>query len=150
MGHGIEFVVEQLTCRLLRLDFHPFVPDGRAKPVEDADVDIRDPGESKLCDDIATPSRIQQEVSGQPKKYERGIVTETVFSGEEVKELTCEEGRTFPALSDAVVVRFPEQFLMGEGPGDARNGQSENEEIENWSCRLHFLHTGSISATSFP
>ena len=65
--------------------------------------------------------RDQQEQRGN-------VVTETVFAGEEVKELSSPESRRRLALILAVITRFSEYFLVSDRPCDAGNWDRQNQK----------------------
>ena len=49
-------------------------------------------------------------------------MAEAVFAGEQIKKLAFINGAAGFAVTHAPVASFPENFLVGDGPGDGRNG----------------------------
>ena len=57
-------------------------------------------------------------------------MAEAVFAREKIKEFSLVPAPAVLAASFAVFARFAKDLFMGDGPGDARDGNREHEEFE--------------------
>jgi hypothetical protein len=56
-------------------------------------------------------------------------MAETIFTGKHVKELTLKQIFSFFRPAYTVRTGFPEEFFVGDRPGDTGNGYSEEEQV---------------------
>lgn len=64
--------------------------DVETQAAEQAHVHIGDPHQSESADQISTPILIEQLIAGDYQKKDSHIVTEAVFTGEEIEEFTLD------------------------------------------------------------
>jgi hypothetical protein len=64
-------------------------------------------------------------------------VAEAVFAGENRKQLAAEQMRARFALPFAVCPRLAKDVFMSNRPGDAGNGQSEQEQPYHLGSQRH-------------
>lgn len=57
-------------------------------------------------------------------------MAEAVLAGEEVKEFPLGKGFCAATYFLAILSRLTEDFLMGDGPSDAGNGNGDEEKVK--------------------
>jgi hypothetical protein len=64
-------------------------------------------------------------------------VTYTVLTGEGEEELTLEKRAAIAAALGTILVKFPKDLLVSDGPGDSGHGNSEQEEPDHLVDKRH-------------
>jgi len=128
---GAGLSIERL---FLGLDLDPFVFDLEAQAAENAHVDVCNPNQREEADEISTPAIEQQLVPRHDHEENRDPVAEAVFTGEQVKEFPDKQAVTGGALVGTPFARLAEDLFVRHGPGDARDGNCEDEKRDDL-CR---------------
>ena len=124
---GLRF--DLLLLGLLGGDDHILVFDLEPQPVEDAHVDVRDPNEREPRDEVAAPAGVEKMEPGEDKEEAGDVVRETVLAGEEVEEFSRDQGLAVFGFALAELAWLAEDLLVGDGPGGAGDGQSQQEQV---------------------
>ena len=67
-------------------------------------------------------------------------MAEAVLAGEEIKEFSFVPAPAITAAPPAILARLAKDFFVGDGPGDARDGNREYEEFDQLQAqRRHRL-----------
>ena len=111
--------------------------DIEAKAVEQAHVDVCHPDESEPGDEVSAPVVVEHLESGKDQEEGRDVVAEAVFAGEQVEELANKNWLAVLAFLLAEVARFAKDLFVGDGPGGARDRQSENHEVSELALERH-------------
>lgn len=110
---------------LFAFDLNALAFDVEPQPVEDRHVLIRHPDQSKESKQVSAPIRENQFVAGNDKEKRRDPMAEAVFAGKQIEELPNEHMPSLLAASRAKFARLAEDFLMRDGPANARDGQCD-------------------------
>src|SRR6185503_13406995 len=100
-------------------------------------VDVGDEHQREERDDVAAPVVEPQVIAGQDQEPDCHVMAEAVFAGEEIEELAFGDRFSVPAARHAVLARLPENLLVGDGPGDTRNRDGEDEEHRDLHAETH-------------
>jgi len=76
-------------------------------------------------------------------------MAKTVFTSEQVKELSLQQGFAFPAAFYAVLSWFTKYLLMGYRPGNTGNGdgqQYQPEDLHQYSHQYEFVFHTKVRA----
>jgi hypothetical protein len=110
------------------LDFDAVFTDIEPQVGVDAHVLVGNPDECEKGDQVAAPI-IEQQLVMREKEEERGyVMAEAEFASEEEEKLAAYRVGMDLTLTDAIFARLAEDFFMGDGPGDAGDGEREREE----------------------
>lgn len=119
------------------LDLDVFFADVEPEMRIHAHVLIGHPDQSKAADQVSAPVRVEQLVAGDDEKKSRDVMAEAVLAGEDEKELSPEQTAVLFALTDAVLARLPEDLFVSDGPGDAGDGNGQQEQPDNLQIKRH-------------
>jgi hypothetical protein len=108
-------------------DFQVLMFDFQPQAIEGAHVDIGDPYEGELGDEVATPSLVEHLEAGEEEEERRHVVAEAVLTREQIEEFALEQPSATLAAILAEVARFSKDILMRDGPRDAGDGQAEED-----------------------
>ena len=109
-------------------DFDLFMFDVETKAVVDAHVLVGDPDQGEERDKVSAPIGKQQLDSAQSEASRRNVVAEAIFAGEEIKKFPSErDARACSTFPLAVLTRLAKHFFVSDGPGNARDRNSENQ-----------------------
>src|SRR5262245_57214959 len=122
---------------LLGFDADPFVPNVEPEPAEQAHVYIRDPDQRKARDHVATPIVVQHGEAGDKEYGDGDVMAEAVLAGEEKEEFSLPEPAALLALPHAPFPRLPEHLFMGHRPGDGRDRNGEQEQVDELGTDGH-------------
>jgi len=110
------------------MDLHLLVLDIQTQMVIDAHVLVRHPHKRKERNQVTAPVLVQQFEASKNQKRRRNIMAETVFTCEQVEELSSRQGRRIFRLLLAIVARFPKNFLVRYCPCHTGDGYRQNEQ----------------------
>ena len=113
---------------LLEGDLDVFVLDVEAQAVEGAHVDVGDPNESKPGHQVSAPAVVQELKTSNQQENQRDVMAEAVFARKEVEKLSPPQAVAVFTFAFAPVARLAEDFFVGDGPTDARDGDGEQQE----------------------
>ena len=125
-----------------------FVLDVETQAVEEAHVDVGDPDKGEPGDEIAAPAFVEHLEAGDDEKQCCDVVAEAVLAGEEVEEFAWDEAAAVLALVFAPVAGLAKNLFVGDGPGNTRYGECEDEEIGELTRESHEHFSGIQSASS--
>jgi hypothetical protein len=109
-------------------DFDAVFTDIEAQVGVDAHVLVGDPDECEEGDQVAAPV-IEQQLVMREKEEKRGyIMAEAEFAGKKEEKLAANGIGIALTLADAIFARLAEDFFMGDGPGDAGDGESKRKK----------------------
>ena len=110
-------------------NFFPRTPDDpRGLPYRGAGCD---PDDREARDEVAAPILEDQGEPGQDKHPDRDIVAEAILAGEKVEKLPLVPAAAGLTFFGAVLARLPEDLLVRDRPGDARDGNREDEKRDD-------------------
>ena len=101
----------RLQLQVLGLDFNSFVVDVEAQIRKRSHVHIRHPDQSKQGNHISSPIRVQEFETGDRQHGSRDVMTEAVFTSEEIEKLASPGCRGRLALPFAVFPVVLEKLL---------------------------------------
>src|ERR1044072_559888 len=113
---------------LLDVRLYLLALDVEAEAVVEAHVLVCDPDEREAADEIAAPVFVEQLVARNEEEEDCDVVAEAVFAGKEIEELPLVPAATILALAHAELTRLAEDLLVCHRPGNARDGNCEQEE----------------------
>lgn len=96
-----------------------------------AHVLVGHPDQSKAADQISAPVRVEQLVARDDEKESCHVMAEAIFTSENEEELPDPEAAVLLAFADAVIARLAEDLFMGNGPGDAGDGNGQQEQPDD-------------------
>ena len=108
-----------------------------AKPSIQAHVLVGDPDQGKAADQVSAPVVEEKFVARNKKKKNGHVVAEAVFAGKNREQFAAQQMRAGLALSFAVCPRLAQDVFMSDGPGDASNGQGQQEQPNNLNSEGH-------------
>jgi len=118
-------------------DVDVLVLDLEAETVEEAHINIGDPDQGEQGDEIAAPAVVEQMEARNQQEEGRDVVAEAVLAGEEIEEFSEGEAAAVFASALEPLARLAEDLFVGDGPGDAGDGQGEQEEIGELAVERH-------------
>lgn len=116
---------------LFALDLHALPLDVQPQAVKDRHVLVRNPNQREQREKISSPIGINQLKPGDEEKAKSDPVAEAVFTGKQVKELPLHDMAALPAAARAEFARFAEDLLVGNGPTDARDGNRDEQQLDD-------------------
>ena len=125
-----------------------FVLDVEAQAIEEAHVDVGNPDESEPGDEIAAPALVEHLEASDEEEEGSDVVAEAVLAGEEVEEFARDKAAAVLALVFAPVAGLAKNLFVGDGPGNTRYGECEDEEIGELTRESHEHFSGIQSASS--
>jgi hypothetical protein len=99
--------------------------DIEPQAIERAHIDVRNPYQGKLSDDITPPSETEHFKLRQEQEKGRYIVAEAILASEEIEEFAQVEWCTVLTFVFAEVSGLSKDFLMSDSPGDACSCKAE-------------------------
>lgn len=111
--------------------------DFEAKAIEEAHVEVGDPDEGELGDEVASPAIVEHLKTSDEQEDRCDVVAEAILAGKEVEEFSLSGRAAVLTLVFAPVARFAEDFFVGNGPGDGRDGKGEKEEVSELPLKCH-------------
>lgn len=94
-------------------------------------VNIRHPDQGEKGDDIPAPIRVQEPETRNYQQDRRYVVTEAVFTSEQIEKLAPPKFSSGLALSFAVLAGFAKDFFMNDSPRDAGDGNRQNHQPQD-------------------
>jgi len=76
-------------------------------------------------------------------------MAKTVFAGEQVEELSGQQGPAALAFSPAIFPRLPEDLFVSNSPGHTRDRKGENEQDDDLSASEIHLRSDLASELIF-
>lgn len=70
-------------------------------------------------------------ISGDRENSNRDVMAEAILAREEIEEFPLKQGSSMGALPKAEVPRLAEHFFMRNGPRDAGDRNSEDQQPDN-------------------
>src|SRR4029079_17670822 len=122
---------------LLGFDVHPLMANVETETAEQAHVHIRHPDQRKAGDHVTTPIVIQHGEAGDEEHGDRDVVAETVLAGKQEEKLALPEMAATGALVQAPFPRFPKYLLVSHRPGDARDRDCEEKQVDDLRTKRH-------------
>ena len=106
---------------------------------EETHIPIGHPHQSEECDDISSPIIIQQAEICKNQKQKTDVVAEAIFTSEKIEELPS--GNRFSTAADflAILSRFAENLFLRNRPGNAGNGNGNNEKMQKLIDNIHWF-----------
>ena len=98
-------------------DFDLFLLDIQAQVVVDAYVLVGYPNQSKKCNQIAAPIRVQQLEASDQQKKDCHIMAEAVFASKQIEKFAPEQAARDAGLVVAIFPGFAKYFFVGASPG---------------------------------
>ena len=117
-----------LDVVLFSRNFEVFVLDVEAETVVDAHVLVGHPDQGEESDEISAPAGVEHVKAGNNQEYGCDVVAETVFAGEQIKKFAPGESACLAGLPLTIFSRFTKDFFVGDGPGNAGDGNGQHEE----------------------
>ncbi|MCU1322373.1 MAG: hypothetical protein JWM43_2022 [Acidobacteriaceae bacterium] len=118
-------------------DLYVLVLDIEAQTVEEAHVDVRHPDEGKPGYEIAAPTFVEHLESGDEEESGGDVVAEAVLASEKVEEFAGDQGLAVLASVFAPLAGFAEDLFVGDGPGDAGDGDRQQKKIRDLAGQGH-------------
>lgn len=102
-----------------------------------AHVDVSNPHQCEASKKITAPVVKQQCEFGDDEHEDGNVVTEAILAGEEIKEFSDSNRFRVLALFNTILAWLTKNFLVRHSPGDAGDGNSENEKPEQLGIEFH-------------
>lgn len=93
-----------------------------------ANIEVRHKHQREQRHQVTAPVVVQQLVARDEQKEQGHVMTEAVFTGEEVKELAAEHAGMPVTLADTVFTRLTKHLFVSHCPGDAGDGDGQHEQ----------------------
>jgi hypothetical protein len=137
---GFAFGLSELLFNSLDLNALAFYV--KPEPAEEAHILVGDPDQRKAANQVPTPIVIQQLVTCNDQENNGDIVAETVFTREQIKELTAVGVPAGLSLPNAVIPRLAENLFMRHSPGNTSNGDGDKEQCDDLGAEGHLDKDG--------
>jgi len=111
--------------------------DVETEMVVDAHVLIRHPDQREQRDEISAPARVEELEASYDQEQRSHIMAEAIFAGEQVKKFASGQTACLPRLLLAIVARLTKDFLMSNRPGDAGDGDRQDEQPHKLKADNH-------------
>lgn len=116
---------------LVEFDFRLILLDVDAYAAVPGHVNIGHPYECKSGNEIAAPIRVKEFVLRDDEEKNHNVMTETIFTREEVEEFPDRNVTSMFAHVYEVFSRLTKNFFVRNRPGNAGNGQCQHEQDED-------------------
>ena len=123
-----RFALARKSFFLFRMDLNLLMFDIQTEMVINAHVLIGHPDDGKQGDQISSPIVEEELEAGENQERRRDIMTETIFTGEQIEKLSARKRRCLRRLLMAIVARFAENFFMGDRPRDTGDGDRQEDQ----------------------
>ncbi len=121
---------------LFAFDLDALAFDIEPESVEDRHVLICHPDQGKEPEQVSAPIWENQFVARDDKEQRRDPVAEAVFAGEQIKKLADKYMPGLLAAARAKVARLAEDFLMRDGPANARDRERNQQQLNDLDAQL--------------
>jgi hypothetical protein len=91
-------------------------------------VNVRYPDQGKAAYQVSPPVRIKKMKVGDEQKEDCHVMTEAVFTGEQVEEFSQDKLVAIFTIAGAPLARFSENFFMGHRPCNAGNRDGQQQQ----------------------
>ena len=119
------------------MDLDLLMLDVETEMVVDAHVLIRHPDQREQRDEISAPARVEELEASYDQEQRSHIMAEAIFAGEQVKEFALGQTGCLLGLLLAIVARLTKDFLVSNRPGDARDGDRQDEQPHKLKADSH-------------
>ena len=128
-GLALHFLLFAFDLNALAFDVEP-------QAVEDRHVLIRHPDQSEEPKHVSAPIWKNQFVAGDDEEERRHPVAEAVLAGEQIKELADEHMSRLLAAACTKFSWLAKDFLVSDGPADARNWQRDEQQFDDLDAKF--------------
>jgi hypothetical protein len=111
--------------------------DVETEMIVDAHILVRHPDQSEQRDEISAPARVEELEASYDQEQRSNIMAEAIFAGEQVEKFASGQTVCLLGLLLAIVARLTKDFLMSNRPGDAGDGDRQDEQPHKLKADRH-------------